>query len=105
MALAGMFFGLLTARAVIAAAIDGVESSNPVVVGIHVLSSIATFAVIIWAFTNLVWWIPAVGFVALSLLIGFIIVDNGKEIFYKFAPVTGLIAIAVTTYLWLGPTL
>jgi hypothetical protein len=98
--LSGIFFGILTARAETIAARGGIEQVNLALISISFGSMISTFAIIIWGFINLKWWIPLAGFVVISLFVGVIVGRSTWPLFYKAIPITGLITIVVTGYAW-----
>jgi len=86
--LSGIFFGVLTARAGTIAARSNIEPSSPIFILIHFGSMISTFAIIVWGFLYLDWWVPLAGFVGISLLVGLIVNQSGWFVFYKAIPGT-----------------
>lgn len=98
--LSGVFFGVLTARAETIANRGGIEQTNSTVIFINFASMISTFAIMIWGFVNLHWWIPLVGFIVISTLVGVIVDRSTWLIFYRAIPLTGLMTIAINGYAW-----
>tara|TARA_Y100000782_G_scaffold112480_1_gene142790 strand:- start:894 stop:1214 length:321 start_codon:yes stop_codon:yes gene_type:complete len=98
--LSGIFFGILTARAGTIAARGNIEPTHPAVIFINFGSMISTFAIIVWGFLNLQWWIPLAGFIVISLFVGVIVGRSTWPVFYQAIPITGVITIAVTGYAW-----
>ncbi|QOY53722.1 hypothetical protein HUE87_07360 [Candidatus Sulfurimonas marisnigri] len=99
--LSALFFGMLAARAGTVFARSGIQPTNPFVVIINFGSMISTFAIVVFGFLNLSWWIPIVGFIGISLIAGILINHSTMTFFYKALPVTGLIAIVINTYAWI----
>ena len=96
----GLFFGMLAARAGTVFARGGIEPTNLIVVLINFASMLSTFAIIIFGFLSLSWWIPIIGFISISLVAGVLINHSTMAFFYKAIPITGLIVIVVNAYAW-----
>ena len=98
----GIFFGVLTARAGTIADRGGIQQTNTAIILIGFGAMVSTFAIMIWGFISFSWWIPLIAFIPISLLVGLLVGPANWVIFYRATPVTGLIAIGVTTIAWLS---
>lgn len=98
--IAGLFFGILTARADTIGARGGVKSTNLVLLIINTGSLIASVAIFIWGFMNFVWWVTLLVFFVLSFVIGFIVSRSNWFFFYQAIPVTGIITMSIAGAAW-----
>ena len=96
----GLFFGIMTARAVTIGVRGGIEINNPAVIVIYFGSMVAIFAIIVWAFLNITWWIALMAPIAVSGFVAIIISRERWVIFYQAAPATGLITIFIAIATW-----
>jgi CHASE2 domain-containing sensor protein len=65
------------------------------------LSLLATFGLVGLGFLIYEWWIPIVATLAMSLLVGIVVIRATHGFFYRAVPVTGLVTIAICAYGWL----
>jgi hypothetical protein len=100
--LSGIFFGALTARAGTIATRGNIEPANHAMIFINFGSMISTLAIVVWGFINLQWWITLTGFVVISLFVGVIVGRSSWPMFYQAMPITGVLTIAITGYVWLS---
>ena len=99
--LTALFFGMLAARTGIVFARGGIQPTNPIIILINFGSTISTFAIVVFGFLSLSWWIPIAGFIGISIVVGLLINHSTMAFFYKTLPFTGFIAIVVNGYAWL----
>jgi hypothetical protein len=96
-----LFCGISTARATTIMDKARVKDPSAVFSVISSLSLLATFALIGLGFLIFVWWIPIVAGFAMALLVGLVVRRATHAFFYRAAPVTGLLTIAICGYGWL----
>lgn len=96
-----MFFGVLTLHASVNASRNGVKHTNRAVALIHLASTISMYAITVWGFINLTWWIPLVGFVVIYQALRLVVRSSNWALFYKAIPVTGGLTVAITSGAWL----
>lgn len=99
--LSALFFGMLAARTGTVFARGGIQPTNLLVIIINFVSMISTFAIVVFGFLSLSWWIPIAGFIGISIITGILINHSTMTFFYKVLPVTGLIAIIINAYAWM----
>ena len=98
----GLFFGILTARAGAVGARGGIEPSpNLIRLIINTASLISVFAVIVWGFMNLAWWVTIFAFIIISLIVGAIVTRLTWALIYQVMPVTGLVTVGITVAAWI----
>ena len=98
---AGMFFGAVTLHASIKASKNGVEHTNKSNALIHLGSTLSMYALALWGFINLIWWVPLVVFVAIFQALRLIVRSSNWEQFYRAIPITGGLTIVITSGAWL----
>jgi hypothetical protein len=96
-----LFCGISTARATTIMDKARVKDRSVVFSIISSLSLLATFATAGLGFLIYPWWIPVVAGVAMSLLVGLIVIRATHSFFYAVVPLTGLVTIAICCYGWL----
>lgn len=97
----GMFFGVLTLHASINASRNGVEHTKKSNTLIHLGSAISMYALTVWGFINLIWWIPLVVFVVLFQTLRLVVKSSNWTQFYRAIPFTGGLTIVITSGAWL----
>jgi len=98
-----MCFGLLTARAADIAYKsdnDDIKPQNSFVKVVNFGSMISTFSMIAWGFINLNWWEPIYIFALFYLAASLLINQNRVRLFLSILPITSVITIVSTLYLW-----
>lgn len=78
----------------------GVQPTNLVISLIGFFSMVATFGVIILGFFIYAWWVPIICFLAISVLLAFLITHSTLGFFHLSEPVTGVATIALCAYGW-----
>jgi hypothetical protein len=96
----GMFFGTLTLHASEHAKKSGVNHTKMTVTLIHLGSIISMYAITIWGFINLTWWITLVGFIAIYQSLRLVVRSSNWILFYRAIPLTGGLTIAITCGAW-----
>ena len=97
----GMIFGIVTLHASINASKNGVEHTNKSSALIHLGSTLSMYALALWGFINIIWWIPLVAFVGLYQALRLVVRGSNWEQFYRAIPITGGLTIVITSCAWL----
>jgi len=96
-----LFCGIATVRATVIMDQAGVRDRSRVFSVISSVTLLAIFATVGLGFLLYPWWIPVLATVAMAFLAGLLVLRATHAFFYKAAPVTGLVAIALCAYGWI----
>ena len=96
-----LFCGIATVRATVIMDRAGVRDRSRAFSLISGLTLLATLATVGLGFLLYPWWVPVLATVAMAFLVGLVVLRATHAFFYKAAPVTGLLAIAICGYGWI----
>src|ERR1700740_85068 len=96
-----LFCGIATVRATVIMDRAGVRDRSRLFSAISSVTLLAIFATVGLGFLLSPWWVPAVTTVAMAFLAGLVVIRATHAFFYKAAPLTGLVAIALCAYGWI----
>ncbi len=76
-------------------------SNNIGIVAISFIASISSLSLVIWGFINLVWWIPIISILLMSLVAGILINQRTLGFFISVSSLINVIIIFLTAYIWI----
>ena len=95
-----LFLGMATSRSATVMARGGVQPTNVITSFVGFASMLATFGAIILGFVLYAWWVPVACFLAISVLLAFLITRTTLGFFHVAEPVTGMATVALCSYGW-----